>query len=278
MTIPPQRVIPLFCFMLVFFWFIVGTRNQLALLTTEKIDLPSQQKNLAVQQDILSVMLQQLPDKTELPQFLDDLSKMAVNIGLDVKLFKPLPENPSEFYSELPIHITLVGSYHKLALFISQFSTLKYIVTVHDFILEADEKNSEQLIMHLTAKTYRYTEKKPPLPNLLPHIQQPKKFFYSADPLRSPFSPFLSKKPNPQTVEPLALFPLSALKMVGTFTVFDTKWALITAPNQITYKITIGNRIGQTNGRVTEINEKRVQISDGRQISSLPLQQVNSTP
>ncbi len=117
-------------------------------------------------------LLRQLPEKTEVPGLLEDISNTGVASGLEIRLFKPLPEKKKEFYAELPIKISVVGNYHQLATFVSHVSGLSRIVTLHDFtIKELSEKADagkskkiktfkagEELVMDITAKTYRYTE------------------------------------------------------------------------------------------------------------------------
>jgi type IV pilus assembly protein PilO len=119
-------------------------------------------------------LLRQLPEKTEVPGLLEDISKTGLANGLEFTLFKPLPEAKKEFYAELPIQITVIGDYHRLANFISQIAALPRIVTFHDFRVQSwtianknksfagsvteKIKPAELLQMDITAKTYRYIE------------------------------------------------------------------------------------------------------------------------
>jgi type IV pilus assembly protein PilO len=109
-------------------------------------------------------MLRQLPSTTEVPGLLEDISQAGVASGLTFKLFKPQPEIKHEFYTELPIQIQILGHYHQLAEFVSKIVNLDRIVTLHDFNItrEVSSENktiiNHNLIMDITAKTYRYTE------------------------------------------------------------------------------------------------------------------------
>lgn len=111
-------------------------------------------------------MLRQLPSSTEVPGLLEDISQAGVSCGLAFKLFKPLPEIKHEFYAELPIQIQVTGSYHQLAAFISKIVGLDRIVTLHDFTIGYEQTGANtapignNLLMEITAKTYRYTEAK----------------------------------------------------------------------------------------------------------------------
>ena len=109
-------------------------------------------------------LLRQLPSTTEVPGLLEDISQAGVASGLTFKLFKPQPEIKHEFYTELPIQIQILGRYHQLAEFVSKVVNLDRIVTLHDFNItrEVSPENktitNNNLIMEITAKTYRYTE------------------------------------------------------------------------------------------------------------------------
>lgn len=110
-------------------------------------------------QTSFGIMLRQLPSKTEVADLLVDISQSGLASGLEFELFKPQAELPKEFYVELPIKIRVRGRYHEFGNFISRVAALPRIVTLHDFSIEPDTKgNTGQLIMELTAKTYRYIE------------------------------------------------------------------------------------------------------------------------
>ena len=106
-------------------------------------------------------MLRQLPNKTEVPNLLVDISQTGLAAGLEEKLFQPGQESKKDFYAELPIKIRLTGSYHAFGSFVSGIAGLPRIVTLHDVQLEPVNTKgapSDQLQMDLTAKTYRYLD------------------------------------------------------------------------------------------------------------------------
>ena len=107
-------------------------------------------------------LLRQLPGKTEVPNLLVDISQTGLAAGLQEKLFQPGAELTKGFYAELPIKIRLVGSYHEFGTFVSGIAALPRIVTLHDIQITpvpGDKTTSyDNLIMDVTAKTYRYIE------------------------------------------------------------------------------------------------------------------------
>ncbi len=104
-------------------------------------------------------MLRQLPNKTEVAGLLVDISQTGLSAGLEFELFKPGKENPSEFYAELPIQISVTGDYHEFGEFVSGVASLPRIVTTHDIkIAKVTTKGVDTLKMDATAKTYRALE------------------------------------------------------------------------------------------------------------------------
>jgi type IV pilus assembly protein PilO len=107
-------------------------------------------------------MLRQLPNKTEVPNLLVDISQTGLAAGLEEKLFQPQGENKKDFYAELPISIRLTGGYHEMGSFASGIAALPRIVTLHDIeITPAAGRgvmNPSELTLNVTAKTYRYLD------------------------------------------------------------------------------------------------------------------------
>jgi type IV pilus assembly protein PilO len=104
-------------------------------------------------------LLRQLPGKTEVPNLLVDISQTGLSAGLEEKLFQPQAEQKKDFYAELPIKITLTGSYHQFGEFVSGIAALPRIVTLHDIEIKSANRDAyDQLTLDITAKTYRYLD------------------------------------------------------------------------------------------------------------------------
>src|SRR5262245_15634293 len=104
-------------------------------------------------------MLRQLPGRTEVPSLLTDIAQTALGAGLDEALFQPTGEIQKDFYAELPIKLKYTGSYHELGNFVSGIAALPRIVTLHDIgIHHAQETAPDELVLDVTAKTYRYLD------------------------------------------------------------------------------------------------------------------------
>ena len=125
----------------------------------EAANLDIYKKQLEDMETSFGTMLRQLPGQTEIPSLLQDISQAAQVDGLKQDLFRPGSEAPKDFYSEKPIDLVLEGGYHEFGKFVSDVATLPRIVTLHNInIHPASGSGTDNLIMTLTAKTYRYLE------------------------------------------------------------------------------------------------------------------------
>jgi type IV pilus assembly protein PilO len=132
------------------------SRQQLA------ANLEAYQAQLAEVEQTFGAMLRQLPGETEVPSLLVDISQTGLAAGLEERLFQPMAEVTREAYSELPIRMQVVGTFHELGNFVSGVVALPRIVTLHDIRLKPEQQRDGQgggrLVMDVTAKTYRYLE------------------------------------------------------------------------------------------------------------------------
>ncbi len=134
-------------------------RQQFETKQQRAANLDAYKAQLAEMEKSFGAMLRQLPGKTEVPNLLVDISQTGLAAGLEEKLFQPSSEQGKGFYAELPIKIRLVGSYHEFGTFVSGIAALPRIVTLHDIEIKPVSKdNFDNLIMELTAKTYRYLD------------------------------------------------------------------------------------------------------------------------
>jgi type IV pilus assembly protein PilO len=126
-------------------------------------NLQAYKAQLAEMEKSFGAMLRQLPNKTEVPNLLVDISQTGLAAGLDEKLFQPQGEARRDFYAELPINIRLTGGYHEMGKFASGIAALPRIVTLHDIEIvpparDRSGADSGELTLNVTAKTYRYLD------------------------------------------------------------------------------------------------------------------------
>jgi type IV pilus assembly protein PilO len=123
-------------------------------------NLDAYKAQLAEMEQSFGAMLRKLPNKTEVPNLLTDISQQGAGAGLDQKLFQPGQQINRDFYAELPIKMRLTGTYHAIGAFVSGIAALPRIVTLHDVQISPLEKQggTDQLQLDVTAKTYRYLD------------------------------------------------------------------------------------------------------------------------
>jgi len=107
-----------------------------------------------------------------------------------------------------------------------------------------------------------------PIPQFKPY----ESFSYSAGDLRDPFVANVdldkdettkSSLLNPDSTrprEPLEVFPLDTLSMVGILEQNDQLWGLIKDPQNLVHRVQVGNYMGQNEGRVLKINESAIYL------------------
>jgi type IV pilus assembly protein PilO len=102
-------------------------------------------------------LLKQLPNKSQMDALLVDINQSGLSRGLQFELFRPATaELPKEFYSELPIQVKVIGTYHDMGAFAADVGQLPRIVTLNDVAIEAGKDGN--LAMEVTARTFRYLD------------------------------------------------------------------------------------------------------------------------
>jgi type IV pilus assembly protein PilO len=155
------------------FWFIIqgeideykeaqnreqSLRNQFTNKKALAVNLPAYKQQMADMNQTFGSLLRQLPNSTEVPDLLVDITQAGLGRGLKFNLFKPGSEGRKGFYAELPISIEVAGPYHQIAGFVSDVAALSRIVTINNItvIPSGGKGRSAELRMVATASTYRY--------------------------------------------------------------------------------------------------------------------------
>ena len=105
---------------------------------------------------------QMLPKEQEIPSLLKDISALGQNAGLDFLSFVPKPENPRDYYNEIPVDITIRGPYHSVGYFFDQISKLDRIVSVSNIKMGSPQKVTGEMLLDSNCQlmTYRFTNVK----------------------------------------------------------------------------------------------------------------------
>ena len=107
-----------------------------------------------------------------------------------------------------------------------------------------------------------------PLPQFKPY----ESFSYSATDLRDPFEADInleeaanvaSNSLHPESNrprQPLEMFPLDTLAMVGIMEQSNNTWGLIKDPQNVVHRVQLGNYMGQSDGRIVAISETDIHL------------------
>ena len=109
-------------------------------------------------ESMLRDQLNMLPNSNEIAQLLSDISKTATDNGLKLEKINWAPEQKKEMYTEIPMDIVIVGDYARMGNFTADVANLSRIVVIEKFDIQHYNKNSDDLKMTMTAKTYKYNE------------------------------------------------------------------------------------------------------------------------
>ena len=106
----------------------------------------------------------------------------------------------------------------------------------------------------------------------IPQFKPYESFSYSAAELRDPFvanvdldndettKTSLLNPDSSRPKQPLEVFPLDTLSMVGILEQNEQLWGLIKDPQNMVHRIQIGNYMGQSEGRIIEINDSAIYL------------------
>jgi len=104
-----------------------------------------------------------IPDNKEIPSLLTNISSQGTSSGLDILSFIPGSESPKEFYAEIPVALSVQGTYHNLGYFLATVSKLPRIVNVSDISMGSPKMEEGEMILssRINLVTYKFIEPAP---------------------------------------------------------------------------------------------------------------------
>ncbi len=132
-------------------------------------DLQKYNEQVAKLNEELRNALTQLPNEKEIPEILKTISSLGKESNLEFTLFKPRPEQPQQFFANVPIDLVALGNYHNVGIFFDKVSKLPRIINVVDFNLtraketkDLKGKSEKDTLLKTSCmiSTYRFIEQK----------------------------------------------------------------------------------------------------------------------
>jgi len=121
-------------------------------------------RELRSMQSQFEVSLKQLPNSSEIPSLLSNISTLAQESGLEILLFKPAPELPKGFYADIPVAVEVKGNYHDIGYFFDKVASLDRIVNIENISMMPGRnrgKNAQfdsRLNAKFTIVTFKFIE------------------------------------------------------------------------------------------------------------------------
>ena len=148
---------------------LAGLKVELAKLQSEidektriATNLPRLQREFDQLNIELAQALTELPNSKEIPSLLTSITAVGKNAGLDFLVFKPRGEVTKDFYAEVPVDITVSGSYFSVANFFAAVANLPRIVNISSVAFSDIKNVNNRMMTKVTclATTFRFLDKK----------------------------------------------------------------------------------------------------------------------
>ncbi len=121
------------------------------------VNLDAYKQQMVEAEETFGVLLKQLPNESEIPDLLIDMTQVGLSRGLQFQQIRPGNTIAKDFYAEKLVNVRATGTYNQVAGFVSDIAALQRIINVDNFKLTKTEGGS-QLSFDAVTKTYHYLE------------------------------------------------------------------------------------------------------------------------
>jgi len=116
-------------------------------------DLPRKKRQFVEMKKQLALASSMLPEKSQIPDLLDGVSRAGKHAGLEFSVFQPMPEVTKELHAEVPVSLSMTGTFRQMVLFLSTVGEMQRIVDVKNLSFVQGKDN--ELQVNGQAVTYR---------------------------------------------------------------------------------------------------------------------------
>lgn len=134
-------------------------QQRVILKKNEKLaqDLPRKRAEFAKLEIQLKVALNMLPKKSQIPNLLESVTWAGRDSGLEFSTFRPKGESAKQIYAEVPVDISVKGTYRQLLTFLKRVGEMSRIVAIKN--LNITQGAAGNLVVKGNVITYRFIEK-----------------------------------------------------------------------------------------------------------------------
>ena len=135
-------------------------RNEKTVKQQKAANLPRLQRDLQQLDMQLKKAVAELPNQKQIAALLTSISAKAQQAGLDVILFRPRAETFQEFYAEVPVDITVKGSFHNTVGFFDEVGRLDRLVNIDNIGFKSLPVAGDSVILETTsvATAFRFLD------------------------------------------------------------------------------------------------------------------------
>ncbi|MDA8388325.1 MAG: type 4a pilus biogenesis protein PilO [Nitrospiraceae bacterium] len=111
----------------------------------------------------LNELDEQLPAEKEISQLLRQVSDEGTKAGLQIISWKPGPRklHPSKVVYEVPVNVSLSGSYNDFGIFLGALTGLKRIVNITDIKMDSPKPNGNKALLSISFTALTFTDAEP---------------------------------------------------------------------------------------------------------------------
>jgi len=122
------------------------------------VNLEAYKEQLKQLEENFNVLREQLPNESEIPDLLTNMTQAGLSRGLRFEQVRPGNTVPQDFYAEKLVNVKVNGDYHQIAGFISDIAALPRIINVANFKLTRNREDEANLVLEAVTKTYHYLD------------------------------------------------------------------------------------------------------------------------
>ena len=139
-------------------------QRQLDLQLAEKNEiaqnLNERRREMDVLEQRLSEALTELPEEKDIDELLSQLNDIGKKSGLTIARVEPTGESQGEFFSRIPIKMSVSGNFHEVATFLQEVAHMRRIVNVTNIELQSPTLKNEKVVLQSSflATTFRFVD------------------------------------------------------------------------------------------------------------------------
>jgi type IV pilus assembly protein PilO len=138
--------------------------GQIAKQETAKKTKRTLEKQIAELEKELTILQAKLPEEKEIPALLSTVTEIGRLNGLEFELFKQENAVRKDYYSEIPVAITVEGGFHEVAKFLAQVGSMDRILHVSRLKMGKYKALDGHGILETSMKATTYKYEPSPLP------------------------------------------------------------------------------------------------------------------